>query len=755
MSRYIATRAIRGANALVTEAELMLNKALQEKGPDTPVSFPNTAYYIPVIGGMTGVQVEKLGQLEKIIQHARELLHPAPSMNKWTPYLGETLDSGMATLLAAETIEVVRFIYGLQPEPMPGITLAGATQYGEQNGSGHLNGPIDDIRLRSWGIQLVDGRMPGFAAIVGAAKTNEVAVKIVRELQRRNILCFLSGNVNGRSIIHQLMEEGVELGYDTYTVPFGTDTISAIYALGFATRSALTFGGLKMGQAREILLYNRARVFAFVLALGEVDDLKYAAAAGAINYGFPVIADTVIPEILPTGVTTFEHVVSMPFEEIDGKDDLEKAERLVQKCIEVRGVKLKLTEVPVPVPYGSAFEGEVVRRNDMRVEFGGKNARCFEYLEMADLEDVVDGKVEVVGPDFSNIPDQGYMDMGVVAQVAGRQMQKDFEPVLERQFHYFINGASGIQHIGQRDIAWIRISKNAADKGFNLEHFGKILHARFHGDFGAIVDKVQVTIYTDPAKVEEWLAKARTAYDYRNKRLADLTDDRVEEFYSCTLCQSFAPNHVCVVSPERLGLCGAYNWLDCKASFSINPTGPNQPIKLGKLIDPVKGYWTGTNDYAVIGSHGVVSEVTMYSIMENPMTACGCFECICMLIPEANGIMVVSREDPSMTPAGMTFSTLAGIAGGGLQTPGVMGVGKFYLLSPKFISADGGFKRIVWMSSILKETMAEEFKAVTAREGVPDLLDRIADERHVTTVDELLTWLAEHEHPALTMDPMF
>jgi acetyl-CoA synthase len=755
MSRYIATRAIRGANALVTEAEIMLNRALKEKGPETPVSFPNTAYYIPVIGGMTGLQVEKLGQLETVLQHARGLLHPAPSDNRWTPYLGETLDSGMATLLAAETIEVVRFIYGLQPEPLPGITLAGATQYGDQDGTGHLNGPIDDIRLRSWGIQLVDGRMPGFAAIVGAAKSNEVAVKIVRELQRRNILCFLSGNVNGRSIIHQLQEEGVELGYDTYTVPFGTDTISAIYALGFATRSALTFGGLKMGQAREILLYNRARVFAFVLALGEVDDLKYAAAAGAINYGFPVIADTVIPEILPTGVTTFEHVVSMPFEEIDGKDDLEKAERLVQKCIEVRGVKLKLTEVPIPVPYGSAFEGEVVRRNDMRVEFGGKNAHCFEYLEMADLEDVVDGKVEVVGPDFSNIPPQGYMDMGVVARVAGRQMQKDFEPVLERQFHYFVNGASGIQHIGQRDIAWIRISNAAADKGFSLEHFGKILHARFHADFGAIVDKVQVTIYTDPVKVEEWLTKARAAYDYRNKRLADLTDDKVEEFYSCTLCQSFAPNHVCVVSPERLGLCGAYNWLDCKASYSINPTGPNQPIKLGKLLDAKKGYWSGTNEYAVIGSHGVVNEVTMYSIMENPMTACGCFECICMLIPEANGIMVVSREDPSMTPAGMTFSTLAGIAGGGLQTPGVMGVGKFYLTSPKFISADGGFKRIVWMSSCLKDMMAEEFKAVAAREGDPDLLNKIADERHVTTVDELLAWITEHEHPALMMDPMF
>ncbi|MDX1415319.1 MAG: acetyl-CoA decarbonylase/synthase complex subunit alpha/beta [Candidatus Promineifilaceae bacterium] len=757
MSRYIATRAIRGANALVTEAEFMLNKTIVEKGPDTPVAFPNTAYYLPLIYGMTRIEVETIKDLQPVLRHARELLHPVPSANHWTPYLGETLDCGMATLLAAEVIEAIRFAYGLQPELMPGFELAGGTAYANNGSglSGHLNGPIDDIQLRSWGIQLVDGRMPGFAAIVGAAKSNEVAVQIVRELQRRNILTFLCGNVNGRSIIHQLHEEGIELGYDTYTVPFGTDTLSAIYALGFATRSALTFGGLKAGQARDILLYNRERVFAFVLALGEVDDLKYAAAAGAINFGFPVIADTVIPEILPTGVTTYEHVVSMPFNEIDGADDMERAERLVQKCIEIRGVKVQVADVPVPVPYGSAFEGEVVRKSDMRIEFGGKYSRAFEYLYMAPLDDVVDGKIEVIGPGFADIDDKGHMDVGIVVKVAGRKMQEDFEPVLERQIHYFINGASGIQHIGQRDIAWIRIATAAAEKGFDLEHFGKILHARYHADFGAIVDKVQVTIYSERDPIEQWLAKAREAFDFRNRRLADLTDDAVEEFYSCTLCQSFAPNHVCVVSPERLGLCGAYNWLDCKASYSINPTGPNQPIKLGKAIDFEKGYWEGTNDYAKIGSHGVVEEVAMYSIMENPMTACGCFECIVMLIPEANGVMVVSREDTSMTPAGMTFSTLAGMAGGGMQTPGVMGVGKFYLISPKFISADGGFKRVVWLSSYLKESMADELQAVAIREGDPDLIDRIADERDVTSVDDLLAWLEEHNHPALVMDMIF
>src|SRR5512144_2269684 len=327
----------------------------------------------------------------------------------------------MATLLAAETIAGVRCPPGLQPDLYPRFCLAGCTsftspEFEAANGDGHLNGPIDDIQLRSWGIQLVDGRMPGFAAIVGCAKSNEVAVKIVRELQRRNILTFLSGNVNGRSIIHQLLEEGVQLGYDTYTVPFGTDTTSAIYALGFATRSALTFGGMKGGQAREMLLYNKNRVFAFVLALGEVDDLKYATAAGAITYGFPVIADTNIPNILPTGITTYEHVVSMPFEEISGSDDLERAERLVQKCIEVRGVKVRVANVPVPVPYGSAFEGEVVRKADMRIEFGGKHARCFEYLYMADLDSVVDGKIEIVGPGFQDIEPQGNMDLGIVVE---------------------------------------------------------------------------------------------------------------------------------------------------------------------------------------------------------------------------------------------------------------------------------------------------------------------------------------------------
>jgi acetyl-CoA synthase len=761
MSRYIATRAIRGATTLLGEAEKQVEAAIAELGPDTPVAFTNTAYYLPVIYAFTGAKVEKLGDLPPILERAKALVHPLPGKKMWLPYLGETLDSGIATLFAEEVIEGVRFARGVEPQI---ITLGGDGQDKSRFSSGDLvrhgdkmklNGPIDDIQLRAWGIQLVDGRMPGFCAIVGCAKSNEVAVKIVRELQSRGILIFLSGNVNGRSIIHQLEEEGIQLGYDTFTVPFGLDTISAVYALGFAARSALTFGGMEAGDARKIMLYNKYRVFAWVLALGEVDDLKYATAAGAISYGFPVVADTRIPQILPTGVTQYEHVVSMPFDEIPGADDMERTEKLIQRCIEVRGVKVKIAKVPIPVSFGSAFEGERIRKDIMYCEFGGKRSNAFEYLRMKPADEVEDGKIVVHGTDLDGMEEGGALPLGMVVDVSGRKMQTDFEPILERQFHYFINGAEGIQHNGQRDIAWTRVSKNTFAKGFRLEHFGKIIHARIHEVFGNIVDKVQVLLTTDQAEVDELLLEARAAYRERNERIANLTDESVDTFYSCLLCQSFAPNHVCVVNPERVGLCGAYNWLDCKASYEINPTGPNQPVPKGTVIDPVQGEFSGPNEFIYQQSNQSVDRVTFYSIMEAPMTSCGCFECIMVLVPEANGFMIVSREDPSMTPCGMTFSTLAGTAGGGMQTPGMMGMGKFYLTSKKFISADGGLSRVVWMSSNLRESMREALEQVCERDGVPGLLDKIADETVATSVDELLPFLEEKGHPALTMDPLF
>ena len=722
MSKLIASSAIRGAHKIVADAEAMVARAIAEKGAECPVGFPDTAYSLPVIYSLLGRRVDTLGDMQAVLDECRSLLPPVPSDATWLPYLGGTLDAGMATLFAFEMIEACKYLVG--PAPVEGIWL----------------GAAGDVIIRERGIEFVDGSAPGFAAVVGAAPDTETAVRIARELQEKNLYVFMAGHTNGVSFAEQLAEAGVDLGWDTRLVPFGKDISAAIYALGFANRAALSFGGVKPGDYAANLKYNKNRIFAFVMALGEVDEEKYAAAAGAISYGFPAIADTDIPQILPTGICTYEHVVSSV-----------PVERIVEKCLEVRGCKIKITKVPIPVSYGAAFEGERIRKEQTQVEFGGNRSPAFEYVTTRELAEVEDGKITVVGPEVADVEPGTALPLAIWAEVAGRKMQADFEPILERQIHHLINGAEGVWHMGQRDIIWVRISKGAYAKGFTIRHLGEILHARLLSDYPAIVDKVQVTLFTDPREVEPRLAEARRVYRERNLRLESMTDESVDTFYSCLLCQSFAPNHVCVITPERLGLCGAYNWLDGKAAFEIDPTGPNQPLSKGECLDPVRGQWQEINDYVYANSKQTIDRFNAYSMLEHPMTSCGCFEAIVALLPECNGVMIVNREFSGLTPAGMKFSTLAGNIGGGVQTPGFIGVGKAYVASKKFISAEGGHRRIVWMPRELKAALRDDLELIGRRLGIENYADLIADESVGTDAAAIRAFLEEKGHPALSM----
>jgi acetyl-CoA synthase len=731
MSKLIASAAIKGAHTLVKKAEEMLEKNITEKGEDFSFEFPDTAFYLPMIYAMTGFAVKTLSDMRVALGMTKELLHPEPDEHLWKPYLGEALDSGMATLFAEEIIMALRYINGLEPavDPETGYVY---------------NGFITDTIQRNLGIQLVDGTMPGFAAVIGAAPDDDTAVKIIRELQEKNILTFLSGHTNGNSVTKQLLRKGVELGWETRIVPVGPDTEHTIYPLDWSVRASLIFGGKKPGDFKGHLRYTKDRVFAFALVMGELDDIKWTTGAGAINMGYPAVCDTDVPVIHPTGVCIYE--------EVDTEFDHDK---IVQKAIEVRGLKIIIEKPPIPVAYGPAFEGERIRKEDMFIEFGGARTPAFEWLRMREMDEIEDGKVEIVGNDWQEKYEQGgKMPLGIIVDVAGRKMQKDFEPVIERKIHSNINEAQGVWHMGQRDINWMRINHNAKKEGFNLEHLGIINVTMIHSKFKAIVDKVQVTIYTDEADVLRLQDEARKVYKERDLRMAGLVDEAVDIFYSCLLCQSFAPSHVCVISPERLGLCGAFNWLDCKAAFEIDPTGGNQPIKKGELLDSRYGRYTGIDEYLVKASGGAVSTLNLYTIMENPMTSCGCFECIVAIVPEANGVMIVQRGHTEMTPIGMKFSTLAGSVGGGTQNPGFMGIGRNFIVSKKFLHGDGGIKRIVWMTKNLKESLKEAFDKRAAEEGVPDLLDKIADETICKDSEKLLEFLASVGHPALEMEPM-
>ncbi len=733
MSKIIASAAIRGAHKVVDQAEKKWQEAMDKYGANEPVGFPNTAYYLPIIYGISGMKVENLGDMEAVLKKCKNLLPPLVKSEHHLPYLGPTLDAGMITFWAEELVEAIRYLEN------PDFYLLGE----DVTDSNIWLGAADDVIMRKRGVEFVDGTAPGFAAILGAAPTPEIAKDIAEELQKKNLYVFMAGQHNGQKFSEQLVEAGVQIGWGTRLVSFGPDTSAAVFAMGFATRAAMSFGGIEAGDYRKILIYNKDRVFAFAMTMGDVTDEWYANGAGAINWGFPVIADTPIPEILPTGVCTYEHVVSnIAHDEI------------VAKSIEVRGLKVTVTEVPIPVAFGPAFEGERVRGDDIYLEAGGGRTHMVEWVTTKPMDEVEDGHVEVIGPELTDIEAGSRLPVAIAVEVAGREMQDDYEPILERQIHHLINYAQGVMHIGQRDIAWIRVAKQAVEKGFKLEHIGTILHAKLHQDFGRIFDKIQVKIYTEEDGVNEILEKARGVYLARDERIEGMTDETTETYYSCTLCQSFAPSHVCVISPERTGLCGSYNWMDCKAAYEINPTGPNQPVEKGDTIDAKLGQWKGVNAFVEQASRGKIDHYNFYSIVNDPMTTCGCCEAIAAVVPLCNGVMTVNRDYTGETPCGMKFTTLAGTIGGGLSTPGFVGHGKYNITQRKFIAAEGGLLRMVWMPKILKEEIGERFKARAEELGVPDLLDRIADETVGVTEEEILPFLQEKEHPALAMDPI-
>jgi acetyl-CoA synthase len=405
--------------------------------------------------------------------------------------------------------------------------------------------------------------------------------------------------------------------------------------------------------------------------------------------------------------------------------------------------------------FASAFEGEIIRKADTHAEFSsGSNPTC-ELVIMRDMDEIDDHAIIVDG---SDIDGEAIVELpiGILVEVAGAKMQIDFEPVIERKIHHWCNYVEGVMHTGQRNLLRLRVSKEAYSRGLRLRDFGEVFYKSVMDEFGTVVDKCKVTIFTDKAKVQKLLEEqAMPRYKTRDERLENMTDESVDTLYTCILCQSFAPAHVCIVTPERLGLCGAVSWLDAKATKELTPHGPCQPIEKRDLVDERTGSYTEVDRITKEASRGAVERVTLYSLIEDPMTSCGCFECISGIMPEANGVIVVNREYKGMTPSGMTFGELASMTGGGVQTPGFMGHGRHFIASRKFISAEGGIGRIVWMPKELKDDVCDRLNK-TAKElcNIDNFADMICDETIATESNAVLEFLESKNHPALRMNEL-
>ncbi|WP_368189096.1 acetyl-CoA decarbonylase/synthase complex subunit alpha/beta [Blautia sp. 1033sp1_1033st1_G9_1033SCRN_220408] len=706
----LINRIFSGNDAVYGLTEKAVNDAVQANGADKAVGFPHTAYCLPCYYAVTGVKIKTLGELKEALGVVKSLMNREETLDN-------ALMSGVATALCAEFIEALKYLDGAEPYQEP------------------CYGHLADSIIRELGVPLVTGDIPGVAVILGSAPTAQEGVDLIKSYQAQGILVTLVGG-----IIDQAQELGLKMGYNLRIVPLGKDVTSVIHVVSVALRAALIFGNVTPGDAASLISYTAERVPAFVNAFKPVDDVVLAAGAGAIKLGFPVISnETENIEEVPGALIACPNVA-----------DFNKV------SLEARNIKIKITKVDIPVAFASAFEGEIIRRKDMRVEFDGSRVDCVELVQTKAMDEVEDHKITVVGPEIDTFEPGSKHSLAYLVEVAGKKMQPDFEPVIERKFHNYINCIEGVYHTGQRDMFRIRISNEAYEAGFRAKHFGEVLYTQVKNEFEAVVDKCQVTIFTDPAECTRMRHEVGIpTFDKRDARLETLTDESVDVYYSCILCQAFSPSHVCVVTPERLGLCGAVSWLDAKSTNELDPNGPCQVITKERPIDENLGSYEDVDEAVQKFSQGALEHVTLYSIMQDPMTSCGCFECICGIEPFSNGVVIANREYAGMTPLGMTFSEMASMTGGGVQTPGFMGHGKHFISSKKFMKAEGGIERIVWMPKELKDTVAERLNK-TAKElyGIDNFTDMIGDETVATDPEVLVAFLTEHNHPALSMDPM-
>ncbi len=700
-------RIFAGNDAMFEQTVATIDQAVAKYGPDQAVALPNTAYNLPIYYGMTGHKINTLGEMKAAIPEIQAMMGRKQRLHDgfWT---------GIAQCILSEFFEAIKYIEG---NPYSGIEM----------------GFKGDTYVRSLGVPLVTGDIPGIAVIIGPAPTTEQGVALVKEYQSQGIVVTLVGG-----IIDQIEEAGVKTSEELRILPIGRNINSVAHVVSIAVRTAMIFGNVAPGAAQENLDYNMHRVRAFVNAFAPITEEIVSYGAGAIAFGFPVITDNYdfkVPKSL---------VVQPNVEEFNATS------------LEARDIKIKITKVDIPVSFASSFEGEIIRRGDMQVEFDGSRMDCCELVQTRELSEVNDHEITIIGKDIDEMPVGSKNQIVYVLEVAGKSMQEDFEPVFERKFHSYLNCVEGMMHTGQRDMIRIRISKDTFNAGFRLKDIGEVLYSQVKNEFDAVVDKCAVKIYTDPEECTRLRHEvAIPLFNKRDERLATMTDEKVGVYYSCIMCQAFSPSHVCIVTPERLGLCGAVSWFDAKATYELDPNGPCQVVTKEKPIDERIGEYEDVNEVVRKLSQGALEDVSLYSIMEKPMTSCGCFECICGIEPFSNGVCIANREYAGQTPLGMTFSELASMTGGGVQTPGFMGHGKHFIGSKKFMKAEGGVARIVWLPKDLKEQVAPNLNK-TAKElyGIDNFTDMIADETITTDPEELVAWLTEKGHPALEMEPM-
>ena len=558
---------------------------------------------------------------------------------------------------------------------------------------------IGDDRFRSLCVGLNQGSN-GWALLMGNGDTSSFS-RLAQELSEKKLSLYSVGAAT--KTLNTTDFEVKSLGErETGVIYFGQ----------LLMRYAIIYGMEPAGQAHDLAHSIEEHAPGVIFVLGELTDLESLLVQGMLSLGAPVV--TTNSELGLVG-----HVY-----------ESDTITSIVERAWSLPNIRARLVEPAtpdVPVPTGRIFTREKVDENNLGLSVVGSGS---SFMIVKPSPDVREDGVWIVEKQGS---DSGF---SVLVELGNDAVDPPITLWVQAILRRVINYAKGVK-VKSDGNGGLRFSvtKEAVDEGFELEHLGNLIQTELRNEFPKI-GPIRVSFILDAQEEAALEPGIQSFVDERTRQIKEANEDSLEYFYGCTRCRSFSLAHACTVTPDRPAQCSK-PWYQLKAYAVLSPNDVYDQCTLvekGKCIDPIKGEYEGVNTSTESRTEGRVNRVFLHSIFEHPHTACSCFQNVVYHIPEVDGLAIMNRGYEGEAPNGMTWTKLANLVAGRQYEEGAATIATAYLHSKKFLKADGGYNRVVWMTNVLKKT---------AGNAIPEeLRDAIATENEASTLDELKGFLA-------------
>lgn len=410
----------------------------------------------------------------------------------------------------------------------------------------------------------------------------------------------------------------------------------------------------------------------------------------------------------------------------------------------------------LPVSCSWRYTGQRVDREAESLVLGGRQADS--VMVVAATKEKTSSRDLLIGPELSTLLDQPRgvaMPFGLMVKVWGHAVDGDVAGVLRQWIVLFLNQLDGVSFCLDGTVPCLCLSTKAIAAGISLRSLAAYIRHRLVQEAGGVLEACHVVIGTSSKAVAQFRAWDRDLRrGPRGAQRVFMPDTQADVFYSCVICQSVHPGHVCIIAPERGSMCGSFGWSQAKAFHRLLPFGPCQPVTTGEAVDSASGSWSGVNQVVRQLSMGRMSEVCLHSVLSSPSSVSSWTQCIVGILPACNGFFVVDRAYRGLTPLGLSFAELVDTLRDLGATPGFAGCDYDYVVSPAFLRGDGGLPRLVWMPKQLKLKLLWALEVSSCAHGIPGLVGMIATEDDVTDEEQLRHHLVRVGHPALRMTPL-